>query len=306
MSRKGSVTSTKGNALSTEGWTCKVCSVKFTEDKAEVLECEYCEKHFCRSCVKLSSTEYKLLTKRSDLHWYCPPCEEKARKNLKIEKEVEERWNKYFSKYEKRLDEMENKLDKKVELDEVKALIQENKESAATGGNDQDGTMTSQLEEFKESMARKSNIIIFRAEESKKTEPKERKVEDIAIVNELCKITGTNKQTVKNVTRLGKKDVDSDNPRPMRVIFEDEKAKGSLMANMKNLATAEDKFKQLSITHDMTKKERLQNKEKLAEAKNKNEVLEEDNQSVNYKYLVKGSPGDRRVVKVKKKGVRRS
>ena len=211
-------------------------------------------------------------------------------KNLKIEKEVEERCNKYFSKYEKRLDEMENKLDKKVELDEVKALIQENKESAATGGNDQDGTLTSQLEEFKESMARKSNIIIFRAEESKKTEPKERKVEDIAIVNELCKITGTNKQTVKNVTRLGKKDVDSDNPRPMRVIFEDEKAKGSFMANMKNLATAEDKFKQLSITHDMTKKERLQNKEKLAEAKRKNEVLEDDNQSVNYKYLVKGPP----------------
>jgi hypothetical protein len=80
---------------------------------------------------------------------------------------------------------MENKLDKKIELDEVKALIQENKESAATGGNDQDGTLTSQLEEFKESMARKSNIIIFRAEVSKKTEPKERKVEDMAIVNDL-------------------------------------------------------------------------------------------------------------------------
>jgi hypothetical protein len=48
-------------------------------------------------------------------------------------------------------------------------------------------------------MARKSNIRIFRAEESKKTEPKERKVEDIAIVNELCKITGTNKQTAISV-----------------------------------------------------------------------------------------------------------
>jgi hypothetical protein len=46
---------------------------------------------------------------------------------------------------------MESKLDKKVDLDEVKALIEENKESAATGGNDQDGTLTSQLEEFKES-----------------------------------------------------------------------------------------------------------------------------------------------------------
>jgi hypothetical protein len=51
-------------------------------------------------------------------------------KNLKIEKEVEERCNKYFSKYEKRLDEMESKLDKKVDLDEVKALIEESKESA--------------------------------------------------------------------------------------------------------------------------------------------------------------------------------
>ena len=122
-------------------------------------------------------------------------------KNLKIEKEVEERCNKYFSKYEKWLDEMESKLDKKADLDEVKALIEENKESAATGGNDQDGTLTSQLEEFKENMARKSNIIILRAEESKKTEPKERKVEDIAI-------TGTNKQTIKNVIRLGKKNVE--------------------------------------------------------------------------------------------------
>jgi hypothetical protein len=121
---------------------------------------------------------------------------------------------------------MESKLDKKVELDEVKALIEENKESAATCGNDQDGTLTSQLEEFKESVARKTNIIIFKAEESKKTEPKERKVEDITIVNELCKITGTNKQTIKNVTRLGKKNVDSEIPRPMRVIFEDENGKG--------------------------------------------------------------------------------
>jgi hypothetical protein len=49
----------------------------------------------------------------------------------------------------------------------------------------------------------------------------------------------------------------------------------------------------------MTKKERLQNREKLAEAKNKNDKLEENNQSV--KYLVKGRPGERRVVKVKKK-----
>ena len=37
----------------------------------------------------------------------------------------------------------------------------------------------------------------------------------------------------------------------------------------------------------MTKKERLQNREK---AKNKIDVLEENSQSVKYKYLVKGPP----------------
>ena len=66
------------------------------------------------------------------------------------------------------------------------------------------------------------------------------------------------------------------------------------MANVKNLATAEDKFKQLSITHDMTKKERLQNRDKFQEADNKNDELEENNQSVKYKYLVKGPPGGKK------------
>jgi hypothetical protein len=59
---------------------------------------------------------------------------------------------------------------------------------------------------------------------------------------------------------------------------------------VKNLATAEDKFKQLSITHDITKKERLQNREKLAEAKNTIDVLEKNNQEVKFKYLVKEPP----------------
>ena len=62
------------------------------------------------------------------------------------------------------------------------------------------------------------------------------------------------------------------------------------MANMKNLATAEDKLKQLSITHDITENERLQNREKLAEAKNTIDVLEENNQEVKFKYLVKEPP----------------
>ena len=89
------------------------------------MECEYCAEHYCSKCLNLSVAEYKLLSKRSDLHWYCPPCEEKAMKNLKIEKEIEERCKEYFSKYEKRLDALEQEVNKKVDVPKVKELIEE-------------------------------------------------------------------------------------------------------------------------------------------------------------------------------------
>ena len=107
-----------------------MCSIKFTEDKAEVLECEYSEKHFCRACVKLNSAEYKLLSKRSDLH-----CEEKGLKNLKIEKELEERCNDYFNLVEARLGNLESKIVKKADIDQVKAMIEESKLDTASGGS---------------------------------------------------------------------------------------------------------------------------------------------------------------------------
>jgi hypothetical protein len=67
---------------------------------SELLECEYCDGHFCRLCLKLSAAEYRLLGKRKDFHWYCPSCEEKALRNIKMEKEIEERCRDYFDRYE--------------------------------------------------------------------------------------------------------------------------------------------------------------------------------------------------------------
>ena len=102
MARRGSTKKQDLQEQVDEGWLCKLCDIMFTDDKAELLECEYCTGHFCRQCLKLSGQEYKLLGKRSDFHWYCPPCEEKAMRSLKIEKEIEERCKDYFSKYERR------------------------------------------------------------------------------------------------------------------------------------------------------------------------------------------------------------
>ena len=45
------------------------------------------------------------------------------------------------------------------------------------------------------------------------------------------------------------------------------------MANLKRLGQAEDKFKKMSIVHDLTQKERKKSREKWEEAKEKNNAL---------------------------------
>jgi hypothetical protein len=72
----------------------------------------------------------------------------------------------------------------------------------------------------------------------------------------------------------------------MKVVFEDEKSKSVFMSNVRKLGTADEKFKSISIVHDMTKRERGLNKEKVKQAKEKNE----ENESGDYQYVVKGPP----------------
>lgn len=83
----------------------------------------------------------------------------------------------------------------------------------------------------------------------------------------------------------------------MRVIFEDEKEKGKLLANARNLAEAEGNMKKLSVVHDMTQKERQDIKHKLSQVKEKNK----ETASGDYKFVLKGPPWDKRIVKEKKK-----
>ena len=85
--------------------------------------------------------------------------------------------------------------------------------------------------------------------------------------------------------------------RPMKVVFEDEKSKSVFMSNVRKLGTADEKFKSISIVHDMTKRERELNKEKVKQVKEKNE----ENESRNYQYVVRGPPWEKKVVKMKVK-----
>ena len=278
-------------------WICKLCEKEFSGVKCELLECEYCDKHFCRKCLGLSAAEYKLFAKRSDLHWYCPPCEEKAVKSIRIEKEIEERCKDYFSKFEKRLNDLEEKISQKTSVEDVQKLIKESEKSGVSVENVQI-VVNEQLSEFRESEQRKLNVIIFNAKESDKREVEVRKDEDLKLLDKLCKIVKSDISAIKNVTRLGKRVVNEGGnveTRPMKVVFEDMKSKSKFMSNLSNLASASEDLRSLSVAQDMTPKERGINKMKLAEAKQKNEELA----SGDFKFVVRGPPWERKVMKVK-------
>ena len=255
-------------AADEESWTCKLCAVVLQDKNAELLECEYCVGHLCISCLNLTPAEYKFLGKRNDVHWYCPPCQEKVAKNIKMEKEIEERCKDHFAMYEDRLNKLEKAIAKKPDIEKVKSMIDNSKTDETTGAKaaESEKQAIDTLEEYTESIARRNNVMVFHVDESKESETKERK--------------------------------EADKPRPLKLVFEDDKSKGKFMGSLNKLGKVEPKYNKITAVHDLTQKERQRNKEKWGECKEKNKELESGDST--FKYIMKGPPWDKRVAKIRK------
>ena len=79
----------------------------------------------------------------------------------------------------------------------------------------------------------------------------------------------------------------------MKVILKDSDSKRAIMRNLSKLKNADEKFKRVSVTNDLTTSEREAHKEKLEEAKAKN--LEEKGP---FKFVVRGPPWNPRVARI--------
>ena len=91
---------TRGRGGAKNYWFCKDCSQKFTKINDQLMECEFCENHFCSVCLNMSDTEYKHHIHSSGM-WFCSGCKPKVEETLKIEKEIEKRYQEHFEKYSK-------------------------------------------------------------------------------------------------------------------------------------------------------------------------------------------------------------
>ena len=198
------------------GWKCNLCDQNFMKDNDKVMECEYCEKHFCISCLEMTSTAYNHHAKSTAM-WFCMTCVPKVKETIKIEREIEKQCNAHYKKFEKRCDEFEQKIEKKfIDIErnfedkcskiEVESIIDEKLKSLSPNrGDDEvklivqntvtdivDNTIEMKIAESEKEIAdrqsREKNIILFNAAEPNTNIIDERKESDKELIKKMSDI----------------------------------------------------------------------------------------------------------------------
>jgi len=165
-------------------------------------------------------------------------------------------------------------------------------------------TMRQKLQESREAALeeqdkekRRKNIIIYRVPETAGALNEERKVHDKKFCEQLLvkMDIGLAPEDITNTLRLGRRNEQATEPRPLLVQLGSRLAKNMLMESLYKLSSLEDKFKRIIVAHDMTQKERVECKALVAEAKRKTE------NSGEWNYKVRGPPGQMIIVSVRRR-----
>lgn len=150
-------------------------------------------------------------------------------------------------------------------------------------------------DEMKDHETRARNMIIYKLKETgnKEESVKQDRKFCMDLCNEVLGIT-VNEDDFRSIFRIGKKTEDKDKVRPLLVQFKEKTLKNKVMESMYKLKNASDEFRKVSITHDLTEKERKEVRDLVEEAKAK-----QASESGEYSWKVRGSPGQLRLIKVK-------
>jgi len=92
-----------------------------------------------------------------------------------------------------------------------------------------------------------------------------------------------------------------DKARPLLVAFGNGEMKDEIMANLRNLRQPIEKFKGISISHDLPPPKREEIKRMVEEAKQEHVSSNGDNSAENYKFIVVGRGPRRKVIRIKRK-----
>lgn len=305
--------------------TCNTCKKVFTEEDSKILCCDRCELWFCITCANVTEACYKFLASKDaeDIAWYCKNCKIPAKTAVIEDKSIEDKCKEYTKELNQKMKTIETSIQKKADITELQKLQQkveenenklkgliENKKEGRTWAEimetPEKRTVQEVIEkslkeresEEKERQSRRKNIIIFDLPESKETEPDARKEEDTKKVIGLCKniINITFDQSmIDRAIRLGKATEGKD--RPLLVSLKEENKKREIFQNLNKIRESGAPFNKINISHDLTKKQKEELKEIIEEAQKK----EQNDQSGEWMYRVRGPPWNWYIKKIPKR-----
>jgi hypothetical protein len=143
-----------------------------------------------------------------------------------------------------------------------------------------------------------NNIVIHRLEESQEETGEQRMTEDkttvLELLGDVLKVSCEGKD-IRKMFRMGKIN-ENGKARPLLVEFRDRATKNEVMESLGKLRASEDKYRRISVAHDMTESERERCRCLVKESKEKQSKEE----SGEWIYKVKGWPGSMKIVKIKK------
>lgn len=281
---------------------CIVCNEK-CKNGTSAIQCAMCDLWIHQKCAEMDNETYKLicnLVERGQDHfWSCKCCSNASRKLNKMVLALEKRVTTIESTV-KTNTEIIGKVDEKVDkvAEEVATLRREDN-SKKVAADASDGV----FKELSEREARKDNIIIYKLAEAPLAvkNGQNRKNSDVSILKEVFTVMSCDiniETDIKFIARAGEfTDKVDESPRPLIIGFRNSQKREELLNNVRKLSRS--KFKNISISTDLTTRQRKEDAQLRKEAEQKNEEMSEE-EALNWEWVVVGQRGQRRLIKRKR------
>lgn len=277
---------------------CSGCQEVFDSDEVMLIECERCSNWYCINCVNMEQTEYNLMVKRKDLHWFCSSCEQQALTAVQIDMDIESKCSKYMESVTKRIEDIELSLASKCDISVTEKLAERcSKLESFVFENDNvpkpdvsnkiEESVASAVREQKDIESRKCNIVFHNLEELESDDVQERIEYDKEKVLEICEDLGIESESnnIVKINRLRK--INDNKSRLLRVSFDKSSIKKSVLEKAPKIREFAEKYGPVFLSPDLTKKQRILQKSLREELKEKKESGESNWTIKNWKLVKK-------------------
>ena len=243
---------------------CTICENQ-VKAREKGIGCEKCDQWWHIKCLNIKEDHYDFICSNKELCYICKDCKNKPKKEDEPNSTLLNQMSQIMEKINKVIENNDRVLKSNCDLElRVKKLEKEGsvkeeqvKHIVNKSVNDLiEGKMKGITEEIEERERRKENIIIVNIPESNKDTPEERLKEDTEKIKKLFeKVTTVESDTIKKITRIGKKE--DKKSRLIRVQLNSQEKKSELMKKQRELNNEETKPRdRIYINNDLTNTQR--------------------------------------------------